>query len=186
MDPSHAAGAPAFFSPQAIAIASLELSMRAPAPHVQARAILLRCFWIHDDPAQTRVALALADAGSTRSATAAPPGILACALADRARHELLLGGALPAPCYLDDFPSAPSMANADICSVNCAARFGPRQLPCDLDAALGRALDSMFLPSMHFRRHAKASLGSGGRLERQANALVGLLRSARAFQRASP
>ena len=182
----HAHGAPSAFSSQALVSASFALCMDAPRPHAQARAILLRCFWIHDDPGQTRVALALADAGASLFSSTAPPGVLAAAFADRARHELLLSGARVAPSYLDDFPSSPAMASDDICSVNCAVRFGLGQAPHDLDAALGRALDSMFNPALHFRRHAKTSLSGPGELEKRANALIVLLRSARASRRPPP
>jgi hypothetical protein len=170
---------------QALDYASLELSLRAPVPNAHAKAVLLRCFWIHANGAESRIALALADLRSTQVATLASSGILATALADRVRDELLRSGARLPPAYVDDFPSSPAMANDDICTVNCAVGFGPNQKPRDLDAALARALDAMFLPGFYFRRHMRLELSGAGQLERQANTLIMQLRGARRSQESS-
>ena len=163
----------------ALAAASFELSFSNQAPLGGGEAILLRAFWISPNPDESRVALLLADRKGLRSQSSADIGVIAAALAAKARASLLDAGASSPPGYCDDFPAAPFMANADICSASCAVGLPASSSASALDLACERALDGMFLPGTHFRRHIKLSQAGHGETGRVANKLVLELRRSR-------
>lgn len=163
----------------ALALASFELSFAKPVPLGSAEAILLRSLWISPNADESRVAILLADRRGLRGESTADIGLIASAFAARARACLLDAGATPPPGYINDFPAAPFMASADICSASCAVGFPLSSSAAAMDLACARALDAMFVPGSHFRRHIKLSLAGRGEAERVANKLICELRKSR-------
>lgn len=159
--------------------ASFEQSFRKPEPMPAAEAFLLKIFLIHDDDSKSRICACLADKRALRAPSSADPSVLSSALATRARMDLLGAGARSAPAYIDDFPSAPFMANTDVCAC-CIAVSWPEELSIDdMARAIAGSLSAMFLDGGHFMRHMKLNQSSDGRLESQINKLMLDLRSAR-------
>lgn len=186
LDPHSAPPSEIDFAPEAdldissaLAFASFELSFANPVPLGSGEAILLRSLWISPNSDESRVAILLADRRGLRGESTADIGLIASAFAARTRACLLDAGATPPPGYLNDFPAAPFMASADICSASCAVGFPLSASVASMDQACARALDAMFIPGSHFRRHIKLSLAGRGEAERVANKLISDLRKSR-------
>ena len=161
-----------------LALASVEWSFKDQPAMAQAQAVLAKIFWLHPDPELSRVCLLAADLRGLRSSSRADPGVIASALATRLRAQMLAAGAKSPPSFLDDFPGAPFMASADVCSVACAV--GAEGLSSDalLEACRQGSL-CMFEPGFFWTRHLRLAEAGEGALERRANQLLTQLRQAR-------
>jgi hypothetical protein len=161
-----------------VALASVEWSFNDQPPMLGTQALLAKCFWLCEDERESRVCLLAADLRGLLGSSKADPGVIASALAARARSAFLNAGAKPPPAYLDDFPGAPFMASADVCSVSCAVSV-PHGGLAAMEQAAVESLSSMFASGSFWTRHLKLEEAPSGAVERRANQLLTSIRQAR-------
>ena len=152
--------------------ASFEQSLLNPSLLSEAKALLLKIYWIGPDDDMTRIFIAVIHLKNLHPGIGGHMGAICSGISYRLRSAMLDAGALPPPSYLDDFPSAPLMINSDVASCSCAVSYGPATDATRLHHVCLNALSDIAPPSSFFTRHLRLSQSRNGSLERVANTLL--------------